>query len=50
MPIKINISEHGGDDGSRTRVRKPLDMTFFADSLLFKIPFPKCEQTHLPSR
>ena len=28
----------GGPEGSRTPVRKPLDMTFFADSLSFEFP------------
>ena len=36
----------GGDDGSRTRVRKPLDTTFSVDSLLFEIPLAEREQTH----
>ena len=28
----------GGDEENRTPVRKPLDITFFVDSLLFRIP------------
>ena len=28
----------GGDDGSRTRVQKPLDMTFSVDSRSFESP------------
>ena len=35
----------GGDEGNRTPVRKPIPITFFVDSLLFKIPLGKREQT-----
>ena len=35
----------GGDGGSRTPVRKPLDTTFFGCSLLFKIPLICRQQT-----
>jgi len=35
----------GGDEENRTPVRKPLDITFFVGSLLFKFPLGKREQT-----
>ena len=37
----------GGGDGSRTRVRKPLDMTFSVGSLFFEFPLSRREQTRL---
>ena len=37
----------GGGDGNRTRVRKPLDMTFSVGSLFFGIPPQGREQTRL---
>ena len=45
-----SVSLHGGDDGNRTHVRKPLGLTFFVDSLLFEIPPPEREQTRSPSK
>lgn len=36
---------NGGGDGNRTRVQKPLRMTFFADSLSFRIPASARRQT-----
>lgn len=36
----------GGPDGSRTRVRKPFDKTFFVDSLSIKIPAQNRRQTN----
>ena len=39
----------GGDEGNRTPVRKPLDMTFSVGSLLFRIPPQRREQTRSAS-
>ena len=35
----------GGDDENRTRVREPIRVTFFADSLSFKFPSAARRQT-----
>ena len=35
----------GGSEGNRTPVRKPRGRTFFVDSLLFRIPFERRQQT-----
>ena len=43
----VRICLVGGGDGNRTRVRKPLDMTFSVDSLFFEIPPSGREQTRL---
>ena len=40
----------GGDDGNRTRVREPLNTTFFVGSLSFKIPAHRREQTRFGLR
>ena len=37
----------GGPEGNRTPVRKPLDMTFFADSRLFNFPTPSVSRQAL---
>ena len=39
----------GGGDGSRTRVRKPFDITFSVGSLFFKFPPWRREQTRFSS-
>lgn len=50
--LYIAICEHktGGDDGNRTRVRKPIHTTFSERSLLFRIPDQEREQAHSPSQ
>ena len=40
----------GGGDGNRTRVRKPLDITFSVGSLFFEIPRLMREQTRSKGR
>ena len=40
----------GGDEENRTPVRKPLDMTFFVGSLLFRFPLGEREQTRFLPR
>ena len=41
VPLRI----FGGDEENRTPVRKPLDITFFVGSLLFRFPLGDREQT-----
>ena len=43
--VRVYISFFGGPDGSRTRVRKPLDMTFSGCILSFRIPLVRRRQT-----